>query len=92
MNRNQLTLLGCSSLAFMLLAGTPINASEVPSQNLRTIEFKAANAQENPQSASPDLMSDTVGDLAVAKFGCDCIGCRNQVLSMVQSNSLPMSQ
>lgn len=102
MNRDRLTLLSCGSLASMLLTGNAF-ASEVPSQSLRTIEFKAPNvqdvqavntpaAQENPQSASLDPTSDTVGDLAVNKFGCDCMGCRNQSLSMVQSGSLQLPQ
>lgn len=99
MNRDRLTLLSCGSLAFMLLAGNSAFASEVPSQSLRTIEFKAPNAQdvqavnapaaqENSQSASLDPMSDTVGDLAVTKFGCDCMGCRNQSLSMLLRGNL----
>lgn len=103
MNRDQLTLLSCSSsLALMLLTGNSV-ASEVPPQNLRVVEFKAPNVQdiqavdvpvdqENPQSASVDLMSDTTGDLAINKYGCDCMGCRNQVSQILQSGSLALPQ
>lgn len=96
MNKDTLTLLGCSSLAVMLLTShTAANANTIPPQNVGQveIEFKAPLAdqvkplaQENSQPDSQELMSDTIGDKAVEEYGCDCTGCRNQVLSMVQSS------
>lgn len=97
MNKDALTLLGCSSLAFMLLTSHPANAGTIAPQSEGFIGTKKTAAQINaplaseyPQSASLDSMSDTVGDLAIAKFGCDCMSCRNQVLSMVQSGKLAL--
>ena len=104
MNRDTLTLLGCSSLAVMLLTThNAANANTIAPQNVERqnvnrpveIEFKAPNAdqvdvkassQEDPQPESLEVMSDTVGNQAVEQYGCDCKGCRNQVLSMVQSS------
>ena len=99
MNKDALTLLGCSSLVLMLLTSHPANASTIAPQSEGFIGTKTTAAQINapltseyPQSASLDPMSDTVGDLAIAKFGCDCMSCRNQVLSMVQTGSLTLPQ
>lgn len=99
MNRDTLALLGCSSLAVMLLTShNTANANTIAPQNVNRpveIEFKAPNAdqvdvkapsQEDPQPESLEMMSDTVGDKAIEQYGCDCKGCRNQVLSMVQSS------
>lgn len=102
MNKNTLSLLGCGSIALMLLSSQAANASTFAPQNVGQpeIEFKAPNAdkvnaplsQENPQPTSLNAMSDTIGDMAVAKFGCDCMSCRNQVLAMVQSGQLSVAQ
>ena len=104
MNRDTLALLGCSSLAVMLLTShNAANANTIAPQNVDRqnvnrpveIEFKAplaegvdvkAPSQEDPQPESLEVMSDTVGDKAIEQYGCDCTGCRNQVLSMVQSS------
>ena len=101
MNRDALTLLGCSSsLAFILLTSHAANAGTLAPESVGFVGTKSTIAQtvnaplssEYPQSASIDPMSDTIGDLAVAKFGCDCMSCRNQVLSMVQSGTLTLPQ
>lgn len=99
MNRDTLALLGCSSLAVMLLTShNTASANTIAPQNVDRqveIEFKApladqvdvnAPSQEDPQPESQEVMSDTVGDKAIEQYGCDCTGCRNQVLSMVQSS------
>lgn len=51
-----------------------------------------SQSQKTPQGASLDAASDTVGNLAIAKFGCDCMSCRNAVLQMVQAGQLSLSQ
>lgn len=83
----------------MLLTSTAANAGSIASQNLIDIEFRAPGvesvAQEAPQHPLQDALdtrSDTIGDLAVAKFGCDCAGCRNQVIQMVQTDYLNLNQ
>ena len=96
MNKNSLTWLGCSSLAAVLLASHPANAGTVaqyidfvrPTTSAPTF---STSAQESSQ-ASLDPNSDTVGDLAIAKFGCDCPSCRNQVLQMIQTGRLALPQ
>lgn len=94
-------MLGCSSsLAFMLLTGNTAKASTLAPQSAgfagnTTTAAQKVNAplsQGNPQSVSLDPNSDTVGDLAIAKFGCDCPSCRNQVLQMVKSGRLTLTQ
>ena len=98
MNKNLLTLLGCSgSVALMLLAVNPANASTPISQN-RSIEFNgeiAANPdinQDESQSSLPEINSDKIGNLATIKLGCDCTGCRTQVLQMIQQGRLILPQ
>jgi len=39
-------------------------------------------------SAAIDPASDTVGDLAIARFGCDCPGCRNMAAQLLQTGRL----
>jgi hypothetical protein len=106
MNRDALTLLGCSgSLVLTLLIVNPAKANAEPIQEL---VFTAPVANPLPEvnkpvdkdnidhsytldnskysSLNPD--SDTVGDLAIAKLGCDCAGCRNTVMQMAQTGQL----
>ncbi|MBV8886493.1 MAG: hypothetical protein JO235_21205 [Chroococcidiopsidaceae cyanobacterium CP_BM_RX_35] len=98
MKRDTLTLLGCSgSLAFMMLTGNPANASTIPSQDAgfgptatTTQTVKAPLAQGNSQFSALDPNSDRIGDLAIAKFGCDCPSCRNKIVSMLQNGSLTL--
>ncbi len=83
----------------MLLTSTAANAGTIASQDLVDIEFRAPSvesvAQEDPPHPLQDALdtrSDAIGDLAVAKFGCDCAGCRNQVIEMVQADNLNRPQ
>jgi hypothetical protein len=46
---------------------------------------------ETPPNRVPvtvDPNSDTVGDLAIEKFGCDCPPCRSAVMQMLQTGQL----
>lgn len=110
MNKNALTLLGCSgSLAIMLvvadraLADTakPAAAAVSESAGLVDITFSAPQTPTasreatlsrsvNPQYANVDLASDTVGDLAIAKFRCDCNACRVAVVQLLQTGQLSL--
>ena len=103
MNKDKLTLLGCSSsLVFMLLASNTANAGSRVLKDIIDIEFRAPNVEtvntpvaEDPQHPIQDALnvnSDTIGDLAAAKFGCDCAGHRNQVVQMLQTGTLNLNQ
>lgn len=110
MNRDILTLLGCSgSLVLTLLAVNPAKANAEP---LRELVFTAPAAntsqaektpfaqeninnistQDNSKYSSLNADSDTVGDLAITKYGCDCAGCRNTVMRMAQTGQLTIPQ
>ena len=97
MNKNLLTLLGCSgSVALMLLAVNPANAS-TPSQS-RSINSNSEIAvnpgtnQDESQSSLPEIKSDKIGELALIKLGCDCAGCRTQVIQMIEQGRLILPQ
>jgi hypothetical protein len=99
MNRNTLTLLGCSSsLALVLAIGNAANAETVEPKTLQYGNFVEVEATA-PQTATPpapaqsaelDPNSDTVGDLAIAKFRCDCPACRVAIVQMVQAGQLSL--
>ncbi len=98
MNKNLLTLLGCSgSLTLMLFAVNPANASAPISPNF-SIEPSseiAANLdrnQDESQSSLAEINSDKIGYLATITLGCDCAGCRTQVLQMIQQGRLTLPQ
>jgi hypothetical protein len=105
MAQNMLRLLGYSAgFAFVLLIGSAVQAEPIapPSASLvpvipatqsavqvgREVVFEAP--QPNPQFISIDPNSDTAGDLAIAQFKCDCMGCRNAVTRMIQSGRLSL--
>ena len=96
MNRDVLTVLGCSSsIALMLLTVSPAYASTVTPQDGNaeapstiTIETVGTTlGQWVAESPSLDLASDRIGDLSILKLGCDCAGCRTQVSKMMQQGS-----
>lgn len=100
MNKDALTILGCSSsLAFMLLM-SPAKAGTIAPQSVgfgatattAAQKVDAPISQAYSQSTSLDPNSDTVGDLAIAKLGCDCPSCRNSVIQMIQSGRLALPQ
>lgn len=88
-----LTLLGCSSsFSFMLLTGQVANARPVVPPDAGTTTTAAQTtkvplAQEDPPYSSL-ASSGAVEDLAIAKLGCDCPGCRSMGSQMVQKGSL----
>ena len=98
MNKNLLTLLGCSgSLTLMLLAVNPANAS-TPISPIFSIE-PSSEISANPgidrdesQSSLPEINSDKIGNLAILTLGCDCNGCRTQVLQAIQQGRLSVPQ
>jgi len=96
MNKNLLTLLGCSgSVALMLLAVNPAHASTPISPNPSIdpngqIAVNAGINQDESQSSLPEINSDKIGDLAVITLGCDCAGCRTQVLQTIQQGRLTL--
>ena len=99
MNREALTLLGYSgSLAFVLLAGNAAQADTAAPQYGAFISTTASVAQataaaprqSQAQSAVIDPNSDTVGDLAITKFKCDCPACRVAVVQMLQTGQLSL--
>ena len=98
MNKNLLTLLGCSgSVALMLLAVNRANASTgiSPNPSIERNGEISANPdinQDESQSSLAEINSDKIGDLAVITLGCDCAGCRTQVLQMIQQGRLPVPQ
>jgi hypothetical protein len=93
MDRNALTLLGCSSsFAFMLLTVNATDADTVVPQNLgantrvTTAQTVKAPIYQEPPSFSTASPKSIEG-LAIAKFGCDCPGCRARVAQMVQQGA-----
>ncbi len=103
MNSNTLSLLGCSgSLAVVLLVGTAANADTLTSPAAVAVSPATQNTaailpvtsetpvQVSPQIATIDPNSDTVGDLAIAKFKCDCPACRVAVVQMLQTGQLSL--
>jgi hypothetical protein len=94
MNKNLLTVLGCSgSLALILFSVNPANASTIPSQDTdiketRQIEVDAEITQDNDLSSLPDINSDEVGEIAILTLGCDCGGCRNLAIQTIQQKEL----
>lgn len=80
-NRNTLNLLGCSgSLALMLAAGSAAKAdAATPCYgdfiNTAADTTATPTRQADPRYATIDPDSDTVGDLAITKFHCDCPAC-----------------
>jgi len=94
------------SLAFVLLLGNaasadtialPTGSVMVPTSPIAqgtelvspqvTVE---ARPQASPKYASIDPNSDTVGDLAIAKFKCDCPACRVAIVQMLQTGQLSL--
>ena len=83
MNRDVLTVLGCSSsIALMLLTVSPAHASTTAPQDgsagsppAIAIEIETVGtplSQSHTQPPSLDISSDRVGNLAILKLGYDC--------------------
>jgi hypothetical protein len=101
MHRNTLTWLGCSgSLVLSLLSVSPAQAESPPR---REIVFAAPEAEPEITANSADCTCsqfdvnysspnsvDPEGDLAIARLGCDCAGCRNILRQMVEAGDLTL--
>ncbi len=90
-----MALLSCSSsLALMLLAVNPGNPSLI-SQN-RSIEpndeiqVNPGINQDQSQSSLPEINSKKIRNLATITLGCECAGCREQVLQMIRKGRLTL--
>ncbi|MEE3716077.1 hypothetical protein V2H45_04865 [Tumidithrix elongata RA019] len=85
-------------LTFMLLGNSSAHAGQLSSQIdpasdtsiVITRSVDPSTSQANEQNTL--LYSDRVGDLAIAKLGCDCAGCRNVVIQMVGQGKLRLPQ
>jgi len=99
MNREALTLLGCSgSLAFVLLAGNAAQAHTAAPQAgafvgamtpvTQTTDVSVPRTSVQPIAIDPN--SDTVGELAIAKFKCDCPACRVALVQLLQTGQLSL--
>ncbi len=100
MTQKELTLLGCSSSILLTLAlSNSVQANESP---IRELVFTAndtpetvADMAENCGCSGWDsdlLNNDSLGDEAIARYGCDCAGCRfmaRQVLNGDISEDTP---
>ncbi len=96
MNKNVLTLLGCTgSLSLLLLTGNSAsarmaNAQDAAFPEANKIEAPSTNnsiSQEEPQS-SQVLFNQKVELIALAKFGCACANCQNLVRQMISSGQI----
>ncbi len=81
-------------IQFTLLKGCKKYVMDYGSQRLAVSRQRSAydlklnvtpSPSANPQYANVDAASDTVGDLAIAKFRCDCNPCRVAVMQMLQT-------
>lgn len=92
MNLNKLTILGCSSSIVLLLSATnPAEAKVInPAENHNVFSAATQINQIAEKPVNIDIDSDTVGDLAIEKFGCDCSAHRVRVMDMLQGGSLQL--
>ncbi len=100
MQKSTLNLLGCASFSAILWASTAAQAelatADSPS-NIATkpaysgyVEFSMSEPTQagcSCQELQLDPGSDTVGDSAIDQYGCDCAGCRNLAMQMMQNGS-----
>jgi hypothetical protein len=96
MKKSSLALLsGPALLAAYLLSVCPVQANTNQSKNnnqdgdpyVSSVVITKDNPTIDSNSRSQDdltniLTSDRIGDLAISKRGCDCMGCRQAVLSL----------
>ena len=98
MKKSSLALLSSPALlATFLVSGNPAFANtnsissstnKDPDTYAESVVITKTTTESNNQSLSDQndranvLNSDRVSDLAVQKFGCDCMGCRQATLSL----------
>ncbi|TYQ26900.1 hypothetical protein [Pseudanabaena sp. UWO310] len=95
MKKSSLALISSPAIfAAILLASAPAHANPSSSLNKDSDSYsssivitRTAQSLDSKDISSDDraniLTSDRIGDMAVQKFGCDCMGCRQAVLSLV---------
>ncbi|NMF56750.1 hypothetical protein [Pseudanabaena yagii] len=98
MKKSSLALVSSPALlATFLASGTPALANtsissstnKDPDTYTESVVITKTTTESNNQSLSDrndrsdGLTSDRIGDLAVQKFGCDCMGCRQATLSLL---------
>jgi len=91
MNKNLLTILGCSgSVALSLLNTNSVvakeyifTAPEIDNQAAaipaRETDYPLADCSCEEYDAETAAQLDKEGDKAITLYGCDCAGCRNMV-------------
>ena len=87
MNRNLLTVMGCSTSIVALLAtghAAQADTSPAPSSSA-VVQSDSVPFEVTFQAEKIDPDSDTIGDLAIEKFRCDCPSCRVAVVQMLQA-------
>ncbi len=94
MQKSSLALLSSPALlAAFLLSSNPAQANTPNSVNQdidtfsQSVVITRANQTNDLNNQAFDdraniLTSDRIGDLAISKLGCDCMGCRQAVLSL----------
>ncbi len=86
MNRNLLTVMGCStSLAILLATGHAAKADTTTAPSTVEVAQSAPVFEITFQAEKIDPNSDAIGDLAIEKLRCDCPSCRVAVVQMLQS-------
>ncbi|VEP12272.1 conserved exported hypothetical protein [Hyella patelloides LEGE 07179] len=106
MNKQVLTVLGCSgSIALSLLAGNAAEANtnreyvfSAPGTNQELADIPASNTDYpffdcscNGYDADTMEALDREGDRAIARYGCDCAGCRRLVRSLEKTQKVQPS-
>jgi hypothetical protein len=72
---------------------TPANENNAVQINVPAPETNSAEPRAvNPRLIALDPNSDTVGDAAIDLSGCDCMGCRNTAIQILQTGRLILGQ
>jgi hypothetical protein len=79
----------------MLLAVNPTNPSRPisPNRSLEPndeIQVNPEINQDKSQFSVPEINSKKIGNLATLTLGCQCAGCRERVLEMIQQAKLTL--
>ncbi|MGL5804804.1 MAG: hypothetical protein ACRC2R_13300 [Xenococcaceae cyanobacterium] len=92
MNKNILSVLGCSGSLALALVNVNSAIAQPTDVNVKELVFKAptidrvevnSDTQKQPTPFNLDEeMSDREGQKAIDLYGCDCNGCRNLVSSL----------
>jgi len=92
MKKLSIALLGSPALlATFLLSSSPVQAESNSKTNkdvdsvTTSVVITRTVTEQNNQSLDDQaniLISDRVGDIAIQRFGCDCMGCRQAALQL----------